>query len=261
MRGFIQLIKPGIIAGNLITAAAGFFLARGSAGLFPMLLGLGLIIAGASVCNNYIDREIDQKMDRTKTRPKISFEKAFILAMAFGGNGFFILSAFTNSLTFFIALLGFGIYVLAYSFMKHKTDLATLVGSIAGATPPLVGYCAVANTLDYNAFLIFMAVALWQMPHFYAIALYRMKEYAAAGVPVLPVTRGIENTKIQSMVYTVGFAAVANLLNPWTLIPSLGWVALSLSGFKAKEDRRWARWMFIYSLVVICLFSIALCTF
>ncbi len=269
MREYYQLVKPGIIFGNSVTAAAGFALASKGKLLDPlflmMLVGLSLIIASACICNNYIDRKIDEKMARTKNRPLvkgvISVKKAFSLALLFLLGGSALLGWGINLLTLFLALVGFAVYVGVYSFLKPHSSQATLIGSVAGAIPPVVGYCAKIDHLDGAAFLLFAIVFLWQMPHFFAIALYRIDEYAAAAIPILPLKRGVERTKIQMVLYIgallgatalltfEGYTGYAYLIV--SVLLTLLWLGLGLKGLKAGNDRRWARQMFLFSLVVI----------
>lgn len=196
-KAHIVLTKPGIILGNVITTAGGFALAsRGDIDFrlfFLTLIGLSFVIASSCVFNNYIDRHVDAKMGRTKNRAlatgEISIKNALIFGMLLGLIGVWILFVYTNPLTVSIALAGFLIYVFPYSFGKYRTTYGTLIGSVAGATPPLVGYCAVTNSFDLGALILFFVVVFWQMPHFYAIAIYRFKDYAKAGIPVLPVKK------------------------------------------------------------------------
>lgn len=278
MRTYYMLTKPGIIMGNLITTAGGFALAC-RAGFnfflfFEMLGGLGFVIASACICNNYIDRYADQKMARTKNRGlakgTVSPVKALSLATVLGLSGLTILAIFTNLLATLVALAGFFIYVVVYSYVKYFSDCATLLGSISGAVPPVVGYVAVSNSLDMGALLLFLILVLWQMPHFYSIALYRQDEYAAASIPVLPITKGVYVTKVQMVAYIVAFMTATAMLTvlgytgyAYLIIATLlggTWLALSFKGFKAKDDKRWARKMFAVSLVTIVGLSILLAT-
>jgi protoheme IX farnesyltransferase len=133
---------------------------------------------------------------------------------------------------------------------------------------PVVGYAAVTSTLDATALSLFFILVCWQMPHFFAIAIYRLKDYREAGLPVMPVRFGIPRTKIQMLIYTILFATAAfllyfirhlGLLYVFTLgALSFGWISLSLSGFSTRDSNKWARTMFFYSLVVILLFSLVL---
>lgn len=269
IKTYYLLTKPGIIMGNLITTASGFALAsRGyiDSYLFLMtLVGLGMIIASACVFNNYIDRESDKKMERTKNRPLakglISSNKAIIFASLLGIGGTVFLSLFTNLIAVLTAVAGFIIYVVLYSFFKHRFTSATLIGSIAGAVPPVVGYCAVKNTLDIGAILFFLILVLWQMPHFFSIAIYRFSDYVSASIPVLPAKKGNFATKRQMLLYILGFISACVLLLVFgytgyfylSVAAVLGvvWLILCIKGFKSDNDTLWAKQMFRFSLVVI----------
>ncbi|HEX2578786.1 MAG TPA: UbiA family prenyltransferase, partial [Rhabdochlamydiaceae bacterium] len=186
---------------------------------------------------------------------------AIILGVILGLFGTWILFSYTNLLALLIAILGFLIYVFPYSFGKYRTSYGTLIGSIAGAAPPLVGYCAVTNQFDLGAVLLFLIVMLWQMPHFYAIAIYRFHDYNRAGVPVLPVKQGMRTTKMHMVFYTAAFIIAAlslTLLNftgyvyfATAAILGLFWLWQCFKGFKCQNDAVWARKVFLFSLVVI----------
>lgn len=269
IKTYMMLTKPGIILGNLVTTAAGFFLA--SKGHFnpllftEMFIGLGFVIASAGVLNNCYDRAIDAKMKRTQYRALVTGEITLSQAIVFGSFlgilGLSILLLFTNILTAIVALTGFSVYLVLYAICKYRSFYGTLVGSIAGAIPPVVGYTAVSNQLDLGAFIIFAVLVLWQMPHFFAIALYRIEDYKAASIPVLPIERGIHATKIQMFLYILSFMGTAFLLSlmGYTGMTTLYmaamlsgiWLLLCLAGFKAESDYAWAKQMFVFSLVVI----------
>lgn len=271
---YIKLTKPGIVMGNSITAAAGFMLAsRGhfNLGLFvATLVGLALIVAAGCVFNNYMDRNVDKKMARTQNRAlatgAISVKKALLFAIALGCAGSTILALFTNLLTLAIALAGFVVYVLFYSLLKYRTMYGTEIGSIAGAVPPVVGYCAVSHQLDGGALLLFLIIGLWQMPHFFAIALFRSKEYAAASIPVLPLVKGVPITKIRMVLYTIAFIISTTLLTVYgytgyaylSVALCLGaiWLVLCMQGFKKLSSERWAHKMFRFSLIVVTLLCV-----
>ena len=268
-KSYYSLTKPGIVMGNMITMVGGFALA--STKYFNLylflatLIGLSLIIASACIFNNFIDRIADRKMERTKCRPLaqgvISNQSALLFASFLGLSGSFSLALFSNLLAMAVALFGFFIYVILYSFLKYRSVHGTVIGSIAGAIPPVVGYCAASHTLDLAAALLFTTVALWQMPHFFAIAIYRLEDYAAASIPVMPLKQGLHKTKVQMLFYVIAFTAVCCMLplfgyvNYGYLFISLFfgtvWIALSVAGFKAENDRLWARKMFFLSLMVI----------
>ena len=269
MINYYLLTKPGIVLGNLFTLAAGFILGTKGPIDFPLflytLLGLAFVMASACVFNNYIDRAADRKMERTKNRAlatgKISGEKALLFATLLGLTGGVILSLFTNPLAVAIAALGFFVYVILYSFWKGKTVYGTAIGSIAGAVPPVVGYCAASNRFDAAAIILFFILVLWQMPHFFAIALFHLDDYAKAGIPVLPLTHGILRTKIHMAVYILLFIPVAMLLTyfnytgqgfMWTaFVLGLIWLVMGIRGFSADDPVKWGRQMFRFSLLLI----------
>src|SRR5579871_4902777 len=161
-KAYYYLIKPGIVYSNMLAAIAGFFLAaRGNVSvslLLALIFGLGLVIASACVFNNYFDREIDAKMDRTQNRALVQkiihTQNALVYGFILGLLGFISLIFFTNLLTAFIGFIGFIFYVFLYTFGKRRTVYGTLIGSISGAVPPVAGYCAVTNHFDFAAFLL-----------------------------------------------------------------------------------------------------------
>jgi heme o synthase len=276
LKTYFTLTKPGIIMGNLIPAIAGFFLASQghfNLGLFvAAMLGLALVIASACVFNNLIDKDIDEKMARTKKRAlvigKVSSKSAVIYGSVLLLLGVLVLGFYTNLLTTLTALTGFFLYVVVYGIAKRKTDWGTVIGSISGAIPPVVGYVAVSNQIDTAAILLFLILVFWQMPHFYAIAIYRLKDYENAGIPVLPIKKGIFVTKIHMLFYVVAFliAALSLSILGYTgkiylvviSIISLAWLVYSLMGFKLENERKWARKMFMLSLVVLLITSFAI---
>jgi len=192
IKTYYNLAKPGIIYGNALVAAAGFlFAARGHVDwfeLFAMLLGLSFVIGSACVFNNIYDIDIDARMERTKGRAMVtgavSRSYATLYALVLGVGGGILLGLYTTPQALAAALAGFTIYVLLYTPLKALTPWALFVGAAAGATPPMVGYLAVTGQLDWYAWALFIALYLWQLPHFMAIATYRWQEYTAAGVPL-----------------------------------------------------------------------------
>ncbi len=274
IRPYYALTKPGIVLGNLITATSGAALAsKGHMNyqiLLWTLLGLSLVMASACAFNNYIDRKSDEKMTRTKNRPLvkgvISARNAILFASILILLGLFVLFHFTNLLTVWVATGGFFVYVVLYSIWKYRSVHGTVIGSVAGGVPPVVGYCAVSNHFDMGALLLFLIVVLWQMPHFFSIAMYRLDDYIAAAIPVLPVKRGAHRTKVQMLLYIIFFMIAAWMLLAFgyagyfylavsTLLGGI-WIWLCMKGFKSKNDQLWARQMFRFSLVTIVLLSI-----
>lgn len=269
LKTYYMLTKPGIIMGNIVTTAAGFALAsRGHIDYWlflATLIGLAFVIASAGVFNNYLDREADGKMERTKNRPLvtgvISEKSAIAFAASLGAIGFIILGVYTNLLTVSIAFAGFLIYVILYAIWKYRSIHGTLVGSLAGAVPPLVGYCAVSNQFDMGALILFMILVLWQMPHFFAIAMYRFEDYIAASIPVMPIKRGIYETKIHMVIYILAFMITSFMLTFFhytgyfylaaAMLLGLSWLCLCLKGFTSFDNKRWASHMFAFSLITI----------
>lgn len=270
------LTKPKIIAVNTVTTSAGFFLAsKGDIdfGLFlATIAGLSLIIASAGVFNNFIDRGIDSLMERTKKRPLaaglISGKNAIVFASILGLAGIAVLALLTNPITLLVALVGFFIYVAIYTFFKRRSVYGTLVGSISGAVPPVVGYTAASSRFDKEAFILFTILVLWQIPHFFAIAIYYLNDYAAAGIPVLPLKKSILSTKINILAYTIAFTCAALALTVlgytgygYLIVAALlcsAWLMLCIKGFRTRNNRRWSHQMFRFSLVVITVLSVTI---
>lgn len=275
-RDYYHLTKPGIIRGNALTAAAGFFLAsKGHSNwrlFLETLAGISLVIASACVLNNYIDRGIDAKMARTKKRAlvsgAISARNALAYASVLGLAGALVLAVYTNVLTVAAGLVGFVFYIVFYGLSKRHSIYGTLIGSVSGATPPVAGYLAVTNHFDTAALLLFLILVCWQMPHFYAIALYRLKDYTAAGLPVLPAKKDSRTVKLHMLLYVLAFVAAAVLLFVFgytgyvylasVIILGSAWLWLCLQGYKAEDDKLWARRMFLFSLLAITVLCIVI---
>ncbi|MBQ4944914.1 protoheme IX farnesyltransferase [Acinetobacter baumannii] len=276
LKKYLFLTKPGILFGNFITTLGGFFFpAQGSIDILLLLLtliGTTLVVASGCVVNNVIDQDIDTKMQRTQNRAlvkkTISPTVALVYAFVLGVMGFSILWFGVNGYAFLFAMIGFIVYVGFYSLWTKRTSIhQTVIGSISGASPPVIGYTAVTHQFDVAALLLFLAYALWQMPHSWAIAIYRFDDYKNAGIPILPVARSIYRTKIECVIYILLFAAVLNGLycfgytNVFFLITfnalSAYWFYLSIIGFKAENDQLWAKRFFLYSVILITLLSLS----
>ncbi|MDV7617503.1 heme o synthase [Acinetobacter baumannii] len=276
LKKYLFLTKPGILFGNFITTLGGFFLAaQGSIDILLLLLtliGTTLVVASGCVVNNVIDQDIDTKMQRTQNRAlvkkTISPTVALVYAFVLGVMGFSILWFGVNGYAFLFAMIGFIVYVGFYSLWTKRTSIhQTVIGSISGASPPVIGYTAVTHQFDVAALLLFLAYALWQMPHSWAIAIYRFDDYKNAGIPILPVARSIYRTKTECVIYILLFAAVLNGLycfgytNIFFLITfnalTAYWFYLSIIGFKAENDQLWAKRFFLYSVILITLLSLS----
>lgn len=192
MSAYVSLTKPRMVLGNVFVAIAAFvFASPGAIDWYACsLLGVGFscIVASACVFNNYYDRAIDARMERTKTRAMplglIAPSRALLLGYALlVGGAVFLLTI--SALVLSVALVGFVVYVCLYTPYKHHSAQALYVGAFAGAMPPVVGYAAGAHLLDWYAFFFFVFLFVWQIPHFLAISIYRFDEYAAANIPLL----------------------------------------------------------------------------
>lgn len=276
IKAYYNLTKPGIIYGNLLTAAAGFLFAshwhNNYLHFVLMLIGLGLIISSACTFNNVIDSGIDAKMERTKKRATvtghIATKAALIYATTLGVIGCLVLGIFVNVLALGIALFGMAIYVIFYGLAKRRSVYGTLIGSLAGAVPPIVGYTAVTRSLDLASFVLFLTLVCWQLAHFYGIALYRKHEYQAAGLPVWPIVKGDWNAQLQAIgsIAFFGLFAVCLFLFGYagftyagfTLVIGLVWLWYAVFQANRLTAAAWGRKIFLSSLVVILLFSIAI---
>ncbi len=273
-RAYYQLTKPGIVYSNVMTAGAGYLFASKwhvyAPAAFALLAGTGLIIAASCVTNNYIDRHIDAKMQRTRSRAlasgQIAGSAALAYAAALGGLGF-VLLGMTNWLTVWVGVAAVASYVALYGIAKRRSVHGTLVGTLPGAAALVAGYTTVQNRLDVATLLLFIVMVCWQMAHFYSIATFRRADYAAAGLPVRPVKKGIQNTKIHITAYIIAFAVATVLLTTFgyegyvfavaMIAVSALWLRRALAGFTAPDATVWARGTFLFSLVVLLVFSVA----
>lgn len=270
LRSYYELLKPGVMYGNVLTGAAGFFLAaagRVDWGLFmATIIGMTLVVGSACAINNYLDRDIDQKMTRTQKRPSVTGEVQPMAILAYslllGVLGFVILALWTNWLVVTIGGLGWVTYVWLYgAWSKRQSVHGTIVGSISGAMPIAGGYAAVSGHVDLGMIIAFLAVFFWQFPEFYSIAIYRRKEYAAADVPVITVARSVTVATRQILIYTILYVMTTLCLTlfdytGWVyFIIMLGtgvhWIWLGSRGLHAKNTEQWARQMFRYAMVNI----------
>jgi len=274
IKKYIALTKPGIIRGNVMTTAAGFLLAADGhinwTTLIATVLGTSFVIGSACTFNNYIDRDIDKKMARTKKRALVTGEISTVAALTFaallGTIGFAELAIFTNWLTVALGVTAYIFYIAIYAVAKRRTTYGTIVGSVAGALPITAGYTAASNRLDNGAALLFLSMTFWQMPHFYAIAIRRLKDYKAAGLPVLPAVKGVHRTKLSMLGYIVAYAITTSLLTTTghtgylyifvMLTLSLTWLNLAIRGFNTGDDVKWAGKLFGFSLIVLLGFSV-----
>ena len=274
MRDYFFLIKPGIIFGNLVSVAGGLFLgSRGELNgltFCASLIGIALVIGGGCALNNFIDRDIDALMLRTRNRPlvqrRIPAAHAVILGLLLAICGLSLLALFTNMLTTLITLAGFLDYAVLYSLWLKRSRHGTWVGSLSGAVPPLAGYCAASGQLDTAGLILFSIYFFWQFPHAYAIAILHLQDYERASIPVLPVVRGVARVKRDMPAYVAVFTLFALLLSfthntgmsylVVILFLGLAWIRSTWRDRKCADDRLWARKSFGYSILMVMAMSL-----
>lgn len=219
-RDYLELCKPRVVLLMLLTVLVGMYLATsGWVNLSLVafsLIGIGLCAGSAAAINHLVDRHIDAIMARTRKRPvahgRVSVKQALCFALVIGLLGLTVLVAWVNLLTAlltFITLIGYaGIYT---GYLKRATPQNIVIGGLAGAAPPLLGWTAVTNHLDPQALLLVLIIFTWTPPHFWALAIYRFEEYKNAQIPMLPVTHGIPFTKLSIYLYTILLVVVSVL--------------------------------------------------
>ncbi|MFS0672175.1 heme o synthase [Ornithinibacillus sp. 179-J 7C1 HS] len=265
-----KTLKTGIIKSNLVPMIAGLTLALYTYDykltdkileIILAIIGTALIIGAAGAFNNVYDRDIDAVMERTKIRPTvtgaISIKATVWLAVILAVIGILALS-FTTLLSAFLGFMGLFLYVVPYTmWTKRRTVYNTEVGSLSGAMPPLIGWAAIYPDITHPALLgLFVIAVLWQMPHFYAIAIRRHDDYKAANVPMLPVVKGIKRTYLQTNIYLIIMILASFLLGSLSLgLMLVGlllggiWFIISIVAYRQEDSTKWARMLFIYSLL------------
>lgn len=228
VRTYYELAKPRMVYANVLVAAAAFVFASNHTNQVgvtashggadwalcaTVLAGLGCVIASACTFNNYLDREMDAKMERTRCRALPSGmllgRHALVMGALLLVAGLALLSM-TTFAAFLVALAGWVVYVAMYTPLKPRSPYALFVGAVAGAVPPVVGYAAVTGVLDVTALALFAFLFVWQLPHFVAISIYRGDEYAQAGVPMF--AKGPHTPRQKKAARTVFFASLVVLL-------------------------------------------------
>ena len=212
LKSYYELCKPNVVYMMLICAFVGMLLAEQYVSsylyLFVSLSGIALCAASAAAINQVIDRETDASMTRTDQRPlpqgELSPTHASIFALVIGVLGAMILYFFVNTLTMILTISSLVGYAFIYTvYLKRATPQNIVIGGLAGAAPPLLGWSSVTNTIDPYALLLVLIIFVWTPPHFWALAIYRKDEYAKESIPMLPVTHGVEFTKLQIVLYTI----------------------------------------------------------
>ena len=276
IKSYFELTKPKVVMMMLITAIVGMLLA--SKTLPPLslivisLLGIGLCASSAATINQIIDRNIDANMVRTSERPlpqgNITTLNASIFALILMIAGTTILVLKVNTLTALLTVSSLIGYAFIYTvFLKRATPQNIVIGGLAGAAPPLLGWTSISNSIDPNALLLVLIIFVWTPPHFWALAIYRREDYAKEAIPMLPVTHGIKFTKLQIILYTILLLIVSIL--PYIVLMSgriylfsalfLGLFYLYSSiKMYLTDDEKYPMISFQYSVYYIFLIFIAL---
>lgn len=216
-REYFALCKPKVVSLIVFTALVGMLLA--SPELIPLdilffgTLGIALGAASGAAVNHWVDQRIDAVMERTQGRPlpqgQLSSRAAITFAIALGVLSMVILATFVNTLTAALTLVSLMGYAVVYTmFLKRSTPHNIVLGGAAGAAPPVLGWTAVTGEINTEALLLFLVIFIWTPPHFWALAIRRRREYARAGIPMLPVTHGVQFTKLNILLYTLMLFAV-----------------------------------------------------
>ena len=212
IKNYYELCKPNVVLMMLICAFVGSLLASKTMAPLSLIaismLGIGLCASSAAAINQIIDRKADANMSRTENRPipqgEISPTKASIFAIALGFLGSTILILYVNTLTAILTLGSLIGYAFIYTiYLKRATPQNIVIGGLAGAAPPLLGWTAVTNSIDPNSLLLVLIIFAWTPPHFWALAIHRKDDYAKENIPMLPVTHGVQFTKLQIILYTI----------------------------------------------------------
>lgn len=289
LRDFVALMKPRITAMVVATSFGGFELAQhhgplmadgslpnaDSTTLLMLLVGAASIVSGANALNMYIERDIDAHMRRTQNRPLPTGRMAPRTALVFGvGLTIFsipILAIGTNLVTALLGVLAHLLYVLAYTPMKQRSHWALFVGAVPGAIPPLMGWTAATGRVDAGGLALFAILFWWQIPHFLAIALFRKKDYEAAGLKVMPNVAGDPATWRAILNFTGALVGSTLLLFPLGVagrgyllaagLLGIGFCAVATWGFTAKDAAiaiKRSRWLFAYSIVYLMALFVAI---
>ena len=275
-KNYYTLCKPNVVAEMLFTAVVGMFLAvpgMPPIGLFIYgALGIALAASSAAAMNHFIDRKADAQMRRTENRPlpmgELSIANVITFSVVLGVSSMLILVLLVNTLTAILTFLSLFGYAIIYTlYLKRATPQNIVIGGIFGATPPLLGWCAMTGEIHPYALLLVLIVFVWTPPHFWALAIARREEYAKVNIPMLPVTHGPDFTRLQILLYTI-------LLMIVTLLPYLTGMSGLIYGVSAvllglgfiyyallmmrNKDNKTAMKTFVYSIVYITLLFAAL---
>jgi protoheme IX farnesyltransferase len=269
-RDYLELCKPKVVALIVFTAVVGMFLA--TPGWVPLnallagTLGIGLAAASAAAINHVVDQKVDAIMGRTSNRPlpqgQVSSRDALLFALIIGALAMYLLVGWVNTLTAvltFASLIGYAVIYTMY--LKRATPQNIVIGGAAGAAPPVLGWVAVTGSVDPGALLLFLIIYTWTPPHFWALAIHREKEYAKAGMPMLPVTHGVGFTRLQILFYTVlmflvtllpyGYGMSGGFYLGGALILGLGFLYYAVRLYREPEDTALPMRTFAYSIIYL----------
>jgi protoheme IX farnesyltransferase len=275
VRDLVALTKPRITLMVIITTFGGLWLAPGRRDLrtvLATLIATAMVVGAANTLNCWLERDVDRHMARTKRRPlpdgRLDPRYALWLGLGLGAISVPLLTLAVNPLTGLLGAIALVSYVWIYTPMKQKSPVALIVGSVPGALPPLMGWTAATGELTAPGIVLFGILFLWQLPHFLAISLFREREYTKAGIKVMPAVRGPEKTKLHAVLYAGALVPVSLLLVPLGIAGSIylsvaavlgvAFFVWSLLGLRKEAGNRWARQLFLASLIYLPLLFAAL---
>ncbi len=275
-KNYLTLCKPNVVAEMLFTAVVGMLLAvPGMPPLEPFFygtIGIGLAASSAAAINHFIDRKADAQMQRTEKRPLptggLSTVNVLTFAAVLGISAMLILVFLVNTLTAVLTFLSLFGYAIIYTlYLKRATPQNIVIGGLFGATPPLLGWCAMTGEVHPYGLLLALIIYVWTPPHFWALAIARREEYAKVNIPMLPVTHGPDFTRLQILLYTI-LLLIVTLLPYLTGMSGLIYVGSAILldiGFiyfailmMRKKDNKTAMKTFVYSIVYITVLFAAL---
>jgi len=275
-RDYYEMCKPRVVLLMVLTSVVGMFMAV--PGMVPINillfgnLGIALVAGAGAVCNHLIDRKIDLKMKRTQNRPlpqgRVGSRQTIVFALIIGLSGMGILLFLVNPMCAWLTLGSFVGYAFVYTgYLKHATPQNIVIGGLAGAMPPLLGWSAVTGTIEPGAVILVLIIFAWTPPHFWALAIHRKDEYAKSGVPMLPVTHGEQITKLHIIFYT-GILIVLSSMPYFVQMSGLVYLTCAMllgAGFLffswllfIEPGPRTAMNTFRYSIVYLALLFVAL---
>ena len=272
----LSLTKVGIIIGNILPTIAGIFLATRFYSLPFSFLNLvfvitssAVIIACGCVLNNWLDEDIDQFMQRTKTRVLplglVKGSHAVLFGWILGIIAVLMLTFLTNQITTQVAIIALFFYLIPYTILTKRTNLLGVhIGGISGAIPPVIGYVSVSNWIDINAIILFFILFFWQVPHSYAIQIFRKEDYLNAKIKTVPSKKGLQFSKILMILHAVIYAILCYFLAFYNKsiaiaiggISGLYWNYIII--IKHKEADLWAKKVFFVSIVTLCVMCISI---